>query len=71
MTLDLGTLLHERNERSRGAIERLGCKFEGIRRAHMPGADGAVRNSAYYSMIASEWPEARARLSQLLQQRRG
>jgi RimJ/RimL family protein N-acetyltransferase len=49
----------ERNAQSRAAIERLGCKFEGIRRAHMPGSDGVVRNSAYYSVIASEWPEVR------------
>jgi len=36
----------ERNERSRRAIERLGCKFEGIRRGDLPGADCTVRNSA-------------------------
>lgn len=52
----------ERNERSRRAIERLGCKLDGILRAHMPGADGTIRNSAYYSMLANEWPEARSRL---------
>jgi RimJ/RimL family protein N-acetyltransferase len=56
----------ERNERSRRAIERLGCKFEGIRRAHMPGTDCKVRNTAYYSVIAAEWPDVRARLRQLM-----
>lgn len=45
----------ERNIRSRKAIERLGAKFEGIRRADMPSVDGIVRNSAYYSIINSEW----------------
>ena len=51
-----------RNERSRRAIERLGASFEGVRRAHMPATDGTVRNSAYYSIVASEWPGIRARL---------
>jgi len=56
----------ERNQRSRRAIERLGCKLEGVRRAHMPGVDGVVRNTAYYSVVAAEWPELRARLLRLL-----
>jgi RimJ/RimL family protein N-acetyltransferase len=55
-----------RNERSRAAIERLGAQFEGIRRAERPGADGTVRDSAYYSVIAAEWPTVRARLIRLL-----
>jgi RimJ/RimL family protein N-acetyltransferase len=56
----------ERNQRSRAAIERLGCKLDGIRRADMPGRDGTVRNSAYYSMLADEWPAARQDLLQRL-----
>jgi RimJ/RimL family protein N-acetyltransferase len=40
----------ERNARSRRAIERLGARLEGIRRADMPGRDCTVRNSAYYSI---------------------
>jgi RimJ/RimL family protein N-acetyltransferase len=58
-----------RNERSRRAIERLGCKLDGIWRAHMPGVDGTVRSSALYSMVAAEWPAARARLLELRQAR--
>jgi RimJ/RimL family protein N-acetyltransferase len=46
----------ERNQRSRRAIERLGARFDGIRRGDMPGADGTVRSSAYYSITAPEWP---------------
>lgn len=53
----------ERNQRSRRAIERLGARFEGIRRADMPGADGTVRNSAYYSIIRAEWPEIKRQLA--------
>ncbi len=51
-----------RNVRSRAAIERIGCKFDGILRAHSPGADGAMRDSAYYSLVESEWPAADAAL---------
>jgi N-acetyltransferase len=56
----------ERNARSRRAIERLGCKLDGIRRADMPGRDGTVRNSAYYSMVATEWSAAKQSLQDRL-----
>jgi RimJ/RimL family protein N-acetyltransferase len=56
----------ERNARSRRAIERLGAHLDGIRRADMPGADGVVRNSAYYSIVRDEWPAVRARLEDSL-----
>jgi RimJ/RimL family protein N-acetyltransferase len=55
-----------RNTRSRTAIERLGASFEGVRRAHAPAQDGTVRDTAYYSIIAAEWPAVRARLAQRL-----
>jgi RimJ/RimL family protein N-acetyltransferase len=51
-----------RNARSRGAIERLGARFDGILRAHMPAFDGAVRDTAFYSILADEWPRVRAGL---------
>jgi len=51
-----------RNSRSRAAIERLGCTLDGILRVDRPAADGEVRDSAVFSMLASEWPAARARL---------
>jgi len=51
-----------RNERSRRAIERLGHRLDGIIRAERPAADGGVRDTARYSMLAVEWPAARARL---------
>lgn len=56
----------ERNQRSRNAIERIGARFEGIRRAEKLGADGAVRNSAYYSIVAGEWPQVRSGLENRL-----
>ena len=56
----------ERNGHSRGAIERIGAQFEGVRRAEMLGADGAVRNSAYYSILADEWSAVKERLEGML-----
>ena len=49
-----------RNQRSRAAIERIGGQFEGILRAHRMAADFIARDSARYSIIASEWPEREA-----------
>lgn len=58
-----------RNARSRRAIERIGGRFEGVRRAHARAVDGSVRDTAYYSIVAAEWPEVskalRARVSAL------
>jgi len=55
-----------RNSRSRAAIERLGATFEGIHRADKAATDGAVRDSAFYSIVAAEWPTVRARLSDMM-----
>jgi N-acetyltransferase len=51
-----------RNVRSRTAIERIGARFEGILRQHMLVRGGVVRDSAYYGIIDSEWPEVKTRL---------
>jgi RimJ/RimL family protein N-acetyltransferase len=51
-----------RNVRSRTAIARLGCSLDGVLRADRPAADGTVRDSAVFSILAEEWPAARARL---------
>jgi N-acetyltransferase len=56
----------ERNARSRRAIERLGARLDGVRRADMPGQDGSVRSSAYYSIVRAEWPAVRAKLEAAL-----
>jgi RimJ/RimL family protein N-acetyltransferase len=53
-----------RNARSRAAIERLGARLDGVIRAHMPSFDGTgPRDSAFYSIIAAEWPAVRERLT--------
>ena len=56
-----------RNERSRRAIERIGASFEGIRRAHIVATDGTIRDSAYFSIIASEWTAVKQHLCALAQ----
>lgn len=56
-----------RNIRSRSAIQRLGATFEGIRRAHLPASDGSFRDTAYFSIIAEEWPAVRTNLQDRLQ----
>ena len=53
---------HARNERSRTALAGIGATFEGVFRNHMIMPDGSIRDSAYFSVIAEEWPEVKARL---------
>jgi RimJ/RimL family protein N-acetyltransferase len=55
-----------RNVRSQAAIERLGAHRDGVIRGIRPGADGSVRDSAWYSILAAEWPDVQRRLRQLL-----
>ena len=55
-----------RNARSRAALARIGAVEEGTLRAHMVMPDGALRNSVYFSVIASEWPAVKLRLEQRL-----
>ncbi len=52
-----------RNARSRAAIERIGGRLDGIMRADRPGADDTVRTSARFSIVASEWPDVKERLT--------
>ena len=55
-----------RNLRSQAAIERLGALREGVLRHHRIRRDGSWRDTVQYSMLASEWPEARDRLEAAL-----
>jgi RimJ/RimL family protein N-acetyltransferase len=50
------------NERSRAAIQRIGARQEGIFRKHKITESGRIRDSVYFSIIDSEWPEVKARL---------
>lgn len=54
---------HFLNHQSRRAIERLGAKLDGILRSHRLASDGTLRDTAVYSIIASEWPTVRSHLT--------
>ena len=56
-----------RNQRSQAAIQRIGGKFEGVLRSHRMASDFIARDSYRYSIIASEWPEVKSRLKQMLE----
>lgn len=55
-----------RNERSRAALARIGAQFEGILRAHRMAADYIPRDSARFSIVASEWPGVKERLQNMI-----
>jgi len=50
------------NERSVGAILRLGASREGTFRNHRRRHDGAVADTAYFSITDAEWPLVQQRL---------
>ena len=54
------------NDRSRGAILKLGAQFEGVLRNTTRRADGTWRDTAVYSILAPEWPAVRAGLEERL-----
>jgi RimJ/RimL family protein N-acetyltransferase len=54
------------NEKSRNAILRVGAKEEGTLRRHVVTWTGRVRDSVYFSILDSEWPEVKARLEEKL-----
>jgi len=47
------------NTRSRGALGRLGAQYDGTLRHSRRRPDGTVRDSAYFSILAAEWPAVR------------
>lgn len=55
-----------RNVRSRRAMEAIPAQFEGVHRRHMPLPDGGWRDTAWYSVIAPEWPGVRDHLRRRL-----
>jgi RimJ/RimL family protein N-acetyltransferase len=50
------------NQKSRNAILRIGAKEEGTLRRHLLTSTGRVRDTVYFSILDSEWPEVKARL---------
>jgi RimJ/RimL family protein N-acetyltransferase len=53
---------HARNLASRAALLGIGATFEGVLRHHTIMPDGSNRDSAFYGVLASEWPRVKARL---------
>ena len=62
---------HFFNQQSRRAIERLGAKLDGILRNHQRTANGALRDTCVYSIVAAEWPTAKVHLQWQLDRPRG
>src|SRR5246500_3472719 len=50
------------NQKSRNAILRIGGKEEGTLRRHLITSTGRVRDTVYFSILDTEWPEVKARL---------
>jgi RimJ/RimL family protein N-acetyltransferase len=50
------------NQKSRNAILRIGAKEEGTLRRHLLTHTGRVRDTVYFSILDSEWPEVKAKL---------
>src|ERR1019366_6966096 len=50
------------NYASRRAIERLGAKQDGILRSHQRYADGNLRDTVVFSIVAQEWPAVKRHL---------
>ena len=61
---------HKMNLQSRAAIERLGAELEGLLRADSIDAQGVVRDTAQYSVLARTWPMVKANLEHRLRHRR-
>jgi N-acetyltransferase len=57
---------HASNVPSRTALLGIGATFEGVLRHHTIMPDGSNRDSAFYGVIAPEWPAVKARLEGLL-----
>jgi RimJ/RimL family protein N-acetyltransferase len=57
------------NFRSRKAIEKIGGVFEGILRKDRIQGDGTTRNAAYYSILDDEWPAAKIKILQQIEEK--
>ena len=51
------------NHKSRNAILRIGAKEEGTLRRHLVTWTGRVRDTVYFSILDSEWPQVKQRLT--------
>lgn len=49
--------IDKRNLQSRTAVEAIGAKYEGLHRSDILMTDGTRRDTCYYSILRSEWPD--------------
>ena len=61
---------HWMNAQSREAIARLGAKQDGVLRAHRRLANGTLRDTVVFSILATEWPQVRSGLEHRLAKQR-
>jgi RimJ/RimL family protein N-acetyltransferase len=54
------------NQKSRSAILRLGAKEEGMLRKHLITWTRRVRDTVYFSILDTEWPQVKTRLQEKL-----
>jgi RimJ/RimL family protein N-acetyltransferase len=54
------------NEKSRNAMKRIGCVEEGVLRKHAVNVHGVWRDTIYYSVLDTEWPNVKARLEAMM-----
>lgn len=57
---------HIANRRSQAALKAIGAKQEGTFRNHLILPDGSLRDSVWFSIIRSEWPEVKELLTHRL-----
>ena len=58
---------HVLNDRSRNAMQRIGCTFEGVLRRYQTNEQGVTRDTAMFSIVDHEWPAAKQRLKAMMQ----
>jgi len=57
---------HDHNQRSKAAIKAIGGVYEGTFRNHMLMPDGSSRDSAWFSITDTDWPEVKDLLTRRL-----
>ena len=57
---------HFMNQQSREAIAKIGAKQDGILRSHLRTAEGNLRDTVVFSIIAPEWPTVKTHLQHRL-----
>lgn len=53
-----------RNQQSRRALEKIGASFEGTLRSNTLMQDGFYRDTCFYSILKTEWPEIKRTIFQ-------